>query len=327
MFVAFKTPAIKRTLLLASTPQIKMLGFGRESTVALRQQGEDIGMFDRIISIDWSGAGKEDDGNGLRVALFADGTASVVDRQIGHRTCRRWSRAACRAWLTARLAETPRTLVAMDFGFGFPWGSDRALFGVEGWLATIHRMRALYEQQETARLTAAAINEDERFNGHGPYRFDGTRNDFRFYLDHGVGYYRLAELVAPQAISQWYLGSGGTVGFHSITGMAAIAHLVSLREQGEVDFQVWPQEGEQLNGSKHVLVESYPAICPRLDDYGPCRDNDQRDAWKVLRHLATANQSGEIAQWFTIVEQSFGRISKLGFLEQIRFEGWIIGLR
>ncbi len=180
---------------------------------------------------------------------------------------------------------------------------------------------------ETARKTAQAINEDERFRGHGPFRFDDSRSDHRFYLDHGVAYYRLTELVAPQAISQWYLGSGGTVGFHTITGMAAIAHLLDSRENAELDFQVWPQEGDQLDGEKHVLVESYPALCPQLDGYGPCRDDHQRDAWRVLQYLVTAVQNGEIGDWFTIAEQPCGRITNVDCRHQIRFEGWIFGLR
>jgi hypothetical protein len=288
-------------------------------------------MFKRIISIDWSGAGKEDEAVDLRVALWDESTdtASIVNRQVGPRSYQSWSRSACRAWLTARLAETPRTLVAMDFGFGLPWGAGRRLFDVEGWQEMIRRMGELYEQKRTARATAHAVNDSEQFNGHGPYRFDDTRNDFRFCLDHGVGYYRLTDLAAPQAISQWYLGSGGTVGFHSITGMAAIAHLLTLREQGTFDFQVWPQEGEQLDGGKHVLVEVYPAIFPEVPDYGPCRerDNNQRDAWKVLWHLMAANQHGEIGQWFTVAEQPFGRVTNVGFRDQIGFEGWIFGLK
>jgi hypothetical protein len=234
-------------------------------------------MFERIISIDWSGAGSENEGVDLRVALWERGNGAIlIDRQAGQHTYRSWSRSACRAWLTERLAdETSRTLVAMDFGFGLPWGADRATFEVNGWQAMICRTQKLYEQNQTARAMAMAVNEDERFNGHGPYRFDDNRSDFRFFLDHGVGYYRLTELAAPQAVSQWYLGSGGTVGFHSITGMAAIAHLMDLRRQKKLDFLIWPHEADQPNGNKHVLVESYPAVCPNLDDYGPCRDGHQ----------------------------------------------------
>ena len=285
-------------------------------------------MFERIISIDWSGAGSENDGVDLRVALWENGSEPVlVDRRVGQRVFISWTRTECRSWLAARLAENRRTLVAMDFGFGLPWGADRKVFKVQGWRAMICQIAKCYGQHVTARAMAQAINEEERFDGHGPYRFNDTRSDYRFYVDNGVAYYRLTELAAPQAISQWYLGSGGVVGFHSITGMAAIAQLIDLREKSELDFQVWPQEGEQLDGGKHVLVESYPAICPRRYDDGQCRDDHQRDAWKVLQYLVTANQNGHIGDWFTIAEQPFGRIENVEFHDQIGFEGWIFGLR
>ncbi len=32
-----------------------------------------------------------------------------------------------------------------------------------------------------------------------------------------------------------------TVRFHSITGMAAIDELITMRESVEIDFEVWPQ--------------------------------------------------------------------------------------
>src|SRR5262249_8092440 len=150
----------------------------------------------------------------------------IVNRPNQKRTVVSWSRRAFRAWLAEQLREKQPALVAMDFGFGLPWGSDQAVFGVIGWREMIDAIAERYEENGTARATAQAVNHEERFGGHGPYRFDDSRNDFRFYSDNGVAYYRLTELIAPQGISQWYLGSGGTVGFHTISGLSEIHHLV-----------------------------------------------------------------------------------------------------
>jgi len=117
-----------------------------------------------------------------------------------------------------------------------------------------------YAAAGTARATAQAINNQPRFSGHGPFRFDADRNDFRFGLDHGVPYYRHTELVAPQAISQWYLGSGGNVGFHSITGMAAIDDLIKQR------FEAAQELTEQLNG-KYRLDAALSAQLGVLPSY------------------------------------------------------------
>jgi hypothetical protein len=287
-------------------------------------------MFDRIISVDWSGAGVEMDGVDLRIAVFDAATNSsfIVDRTYQKRSVASWSRRAFRAWIVEQLRDKQPCLVAMDFGFGLSWGSDEAVFGVAGWREMIRAIARKYEENGTARATAQAVNDEARFGGHGPYRFDDNRNDFRFYLDSEVAYYRLTELIAPQGISQWYLGSGGTVGFHTISGLSAINFLVEEREAGRLDFVVWPHEGLAPDGTKHVLVESYPAVCTSPGDYGPCRTNDQnqRDAWKVLQTLLEKRNEGTLSRLFQIKEQPFGRIPGVDFEEQIQFEGFIIGI-
>ena len=285
-------------------------------------------MFQRYISIDWSGAATDDERVDLRVVqASADGEPRIVHPPDARPRVRSWKRSECLAWIRGALrSNQPRCLVAMDFGFGLPWGADQAVYGCQGWQAMLAEVTRLYQQHETARATALAVNGQQRFGGQGPYRFNESRTNFRFYLDQGVGYYRAVELTIPQAISQWYLGSGGTVGFHTITGMAFLTRLMTLRQQGEIDFQIWPQEGETPDYKRHLLVESYPAVCPALEDYGPCEDDDQRDAWKVLRRMLQAVADHSLEGMFQIPSQSFGRIDGVDFLEQVRFEGWIFGV-
>jgi hypothetical protein len=40
-----------------------------------------------------------------------------------------------------------RYLVAMDFGFGYPWGADGAAFGCEGWREMIGVVSETYEEK------------------------------------------------------------------------------------------------------------------------------------------------------------------------------------
>lgn len=179
-------------------------------------------MFDRYISVDWSGAGTEEQRYGLRVveASHENAEGIVVDPPRSGAT--RWTRTECRRYLAEALhGGQPRCLVAMDFGFGYPWGADVSVFGSGGWEGMLGTLSSLYDEEGTARSVAQRINSSASFGGHGPYRFDDSRTDFRFYLDSGTPYYRLVEMAVPQAVSQWYLGSGGTVGFSTITGMAA----------------------------------------------------------------------------------------------------------
>ena len=286
-------------------------------------------MFDRIISVDWSGAATENDGVDLRVATFdaLTGISEILDRPYGRPGIRSWTRAIFRRWIIEQLnPKDPPTIVAMDFGFGLPWGSDQAVFGVNGWRAMIRTIAEMYELNKTARATAQAVNDTERFEGHGPYRFDQNRTDYNFYLNQEIAYYRIAELCSPQAISQWYLGSGGTVGFHTITGLAAINFLIEQREAKKIDFCVWPQECRQPDGNRHIIVESYPSICPVPENLGPCEDDNQRDAWKVLQMLVTKRAAGILQDGFVIPQVPFGRYEAVSFEDQVQFEGWIIGL-
>ena len=283
-------------------------------------------MFERIVSIDWSGAGAEAERVPLRIAVW-ERESGVCRIQLppASGATRNWRRSECRDYLRHVLSEDKRTLVGMDFGFSLPWGSDKAIFKVRGWREMIRRIGEIYAANGTARAAAQVINGMEHLNGHGPYRFNDSRTDFRFYLDHGVAYYRLTDLAAPQAISLWYLGPGATVGFHTITGLSAIDWLIGLRDSEDLRFAVWPFE--EVHPSEHVLVETYPAICPKCPHDPSCQGKDENDAWKVLQMLVARNGDGGLADLFEIQEQPFGRIAGIDPMEQIRFEGFIFGLR
>ncbi len=283
-------------------------------------------MYDRIVSIDWSGAGAEAERVSLRIAVWEKGNATCrIQLPPASGATRSWRRSECRDYLRQVLTEGGRTLIGMDFGLGLPWGSDRAIFRVHGWREMIRRIGEIYSQSGTARASAQVINGFEHLGGHGPYRFNESRTDFRFYLDHGVAYYRLTELAAPQAISQWYLGSGGTVGFHTMTGLAAIDWLIGLREGGQLRFSVWPFE--EVHPDEPVLVETYPAICPKCDRDPSCQGGDEKDAWKVLKLLVAKNQDGTLPDLFRLPDLPYGRVAGVEPMEQIRFEGYILGLR
>lgn len=161
------------------------------------------------------------------------------------------------------------------------------------------------EEHGTARAVATqAVNARPEFGGHGPYRFDENRNDFRFYLDHGVRYYREVETFVPQALSPWYVGSGAAVGFSTITGMAAIGELLHARDRGDCDFRVWPFEDAE--DGRSVLAEVYPAIWPHPGTGHS--SNDERDASKIAEHLSVCATSNVLLS--TAAKE----------------EGWILGV-
>jgi hypothetical protein len=152
----------------------------------------EVPMFGRIVSIDWSGAGSESERVDLRVAVWEGETGTCAVKLPTRGATRGWKRSECRQFLQDTLSQPRRTLIAMDFGFSLPWGADRAVFGVDCWREMVRCVGKCYATCGTARTAAQEINLLPRFNGHGPYRFNDSRNDYRFYLRHGVAYYRLA---------------------------------------------------------------------------------------------------------------------------------------
>ena len=148
-------------------------------------------MFRQYISVDWSGEGRDDKRVNLRV-ICADesgGAQSVAPPRSPRQGVRSWKRADVVPWLAERLKRgQPRCLVAMDFGFGFPWRADGEVFHAAGWRDMLCKVHGLYEKHRTARAVAAAINAEVRFAGHGPFRFNDNRTDWQFHSSRSVAY-------------------------------------------------------------------------------------------------------------------------------------------
>lgn len=292
--------------------------------------GQPMAMFQRYVSVDWSGRAREHTPVPLAIAMSSRGESAEIVQPPRSPRVRNWTRAECRDWLRPILSpDQPRTIVAFDFGLGLPWGADQGVFDRVGWPAMLQALAELYARYGTARAVAEVVNAGPRFANHGPYRFNEGRADFRFYLQHGVAYYRLIETAIPQAMSQWYLGSGGTVGFHTITGLAALHDLISQREAGHIRFRIWPHECAYPTdiGDAHVLVESYPAIYPKPAICDQCATGDQRDAWRALHWMSEADERGSLVEAFSPAPLRFGRVAGTTFWEQVRFEGWILGVK
>ncbi len=283
--------------------------------------------FQRFVGVDWSGAKSEHEPVPLAIAeAEVEGRATLVEPP--RRAGRKWSRAEARALLGERLKPSlPRTLVVIDMSLGLPWGSDRALFGVVGWRALVDAMAAEHGELGAARATAARINA--RFPDGAPFRVDETRNDARFYLRHHVSYYRQVESLVPQAISAWYVGSGAKVGYHTISGMFTLAHLLARRDAGELSFKVWPHEGLGLPDAGHVIAEGYPAAMGAKRAQGASATRlsaDERDALGIVRWLLGRSGEGALLEAFALPELPFGRVEGVGSREQLAFEGWMLGL-
>jgi hypothetical protein len=263
-------------------------------------------IFQRFVGIDWSGAGTASSNTpGLAVAEYSvEGTAAIKWHT------KRRSREELITWLQDALhPDLPPTIVGMDFSFGFPVGTMQRIFRASSWVEMTRVLSDLNVSHGTARAVAEAINARPEFFGHGPFRTNETRNAFRFNLDSGIPYYRTVENYVPQAISGWYLGSGATVGYSMITGIAALGQLIDARKSRLCDFAVWPFE--ELVPGKHLLAEVYPAIWAKPV---PNIENEhERDAIRIANGLA---------------EMEIRALKLPRFASDVatREEGWILGI-
>lgn len=293
--------------------------------------------FERILAIDWSGAGTEDTAVDLAAvqATCTAGEWRFEALEPTHPRRTRWRRSEMRERLGELLApDQPRTLVAVDSGFTYPSGTAEAVLGEERarpWRDLVRHLAELYDEHGTARAAARAVNEAAV--GAGPFRFNDSRNDCRFYTDHQVGYFRQVELFAPQVISTFYMGSGAAVGFHTITFLAALDALISRRdatERGELDFSVWMHEAFDADDAHHLLAECYPSLFDpirrKLDRERGSLNSHERDAMACAMWLARTQQDGELDAYLRPRESAVGRRSDCTWTEQLAFEGWILGV-
>lgn len=267
-------------------------------------------MFERWVGIDWSGAATRADRINLAVAREDSGELELVQPPSKKR---KWTRNEALEFLFDLLKHPEPHLIGVDAAFGFPAGFARAWIGVEDWTAMVKEFGRLEREHGRARDVAAAING--QFEG-GPFRFNESRNDRRFYLAHDVAYFRQTDLLTPQCLSAFYMGSGAAVGFHTITFLACLSELIEARERGEVDFQVWPFEGG-LRGV-HTFAEVYPALLEAPDGTGEL-SGDERDAMKIVQFLRDGRYTLEIPAL------NLGRHLDFASNSQITSEGWILG--
>jgi len=280
--------------------------------------------FERIVSIDWSGAGTEKKGARIAVCNYSKktGKSRIVPPTKGTM----WSRETCRNWLCRQLKRSGQTLFLIDFGFSLPWGAQQSVFGVKSWRAMIDAIDKEYTASGTARAMAKKKNLEPQFNGHGPYRFNDSRSDYVFYRDNDIAYYRLTELIAPQALSQWYLGSGATVGFHTITGLSALSDLLRQRDANKFAFKVWPFEALNKDEHQHIFAESYPALFDKINKPGGFKNKDEVDAWRVLEWAKGHLMNGTLDQRFAFPNFPMKHKCVKTIQDQIDFEGCILGL-
>jgi len=222
-----------------------------------------LGNIQRVVAVDWSG---DSSPSGQRRKIWAGvWTAEVGGEVYGGRVEleNKRTRAELVDWLIARVAETPRMVVGVDFCFSYP-----------AWFVEEHGAEGAVEfwQIVTAQGEHWLSHEckDARFWGRIGRHRDG-RKPLEFCGEHGHRMLRRADEackvqakildpsqaakvkgIAPK--SPFQIGGAGAVGTGTLRG---IPLLDRLSREG---FRVWPFDAPALEDGRPLLVEIYPRL-------------------------------------------------------------------
>jgi|GEM_PF-2930465 len=280
--------------------------------------------FERYVGLDWSGA--KDSRPPIRVCTATlDSPPKPEDPPT--KRAKNWSPDEVKSWLLHALTpDAPRTICGFDFGFGYPIGSEVAVFHSHSWRDLLTGVRERLKSSGAAKALASDLNDEFcKANGcQGPFFNQSEAPSAHPYRAGGFGYYRLTELFIPEAKSQWYVGPGAQVGQSTITGLSMLACLLEQRDELGLEFVVWPHESQRLPSNGHVLVETYPSLMGRKRK---AKNQHAADAKAISAWLKRTDESGELTRYLDLPEV----VGKQGLdFEQVRhrvgWEGWIIGV-
>ena len=223
-------------------------------------------MFDRVLTVDWSGRSKPSPVAACADAIFTCyGDQSTVCHPIYHRT-RQSAMDYIHTVVETAKEQKGTTLIGFDFSFGYPRGFAECLTGSRDvrslwrWLAD--RIQDDAQNANNRFQVAAEING--MFPGVGPFwgapanvQIADLPHKGSERQGHGLSEFRAIEEVVKGAQSSWKLFTTGSVGSQALLGVARLHQLLSRIPK----IHLWPFDGaipSSFDGV--VLAEIFPSI-------------------------------------------------------------------
>lgn len=229
-------------------------------------------LFDRILIVDWSGAGQPVTGKNSLWACLArrEGDGHVIEWNENFST-RHAFMERLEAVVGSSIAEGERLLCGFDFAFAYPAGTAERLTGRADWRALWRKIAAEVEDAPdnrnnrfdlASRWNARHFAGEPRFWGH-PHQHDypallpkrpAAPTSAPFCL-------RQSERFAKGAKSVWQLAYNGSVGSQTLLGIARLSRFLDERGHGE-HVAVWPFETSFAASFETpvVFAEIYPSL-------------------------------------------------------------------
>ena len=212
-------------------------------------------MFDRVLTVDWSGRSKPSPVAPCADAIFTCyGDQTTLSHPIYHRT-RQSAMDYIHKVVEASNDQKGTTLIGFDFSFGYPRGFAEHLTGSRDirslWRCLADRIQDDAQNANNRFQVAADING--MFQGVGPFwgapanvqyaelPYKGSQRH-----GHGLPEIRAAEDGVKGAQSSWKLFTTGSVGSQALLGIARLHQLVSRFP----DIHLWPFDGPIPPGIK-----------------------------------------------------------------------------
>ncbi len=259
-----------------------------------------MGMFERYIGIDYSGAKTPASSlKGLRV-YAATGDTQPLEILPPPSVRTYWTRRGVAEWLRKILLEDVTTIVGIDHGFSFPID---------------------YFVQHKVPLSWTEFLDD--FHRHWPTDIDDVKVDFvrKGLIGSGACRYgntrwrRLTERRAGAAKSVFHFDVQGSVAKSTHSGIPWLRY---LRQHCGKQVHFWPFDGWQVTQGFSAIVEVYPALW-NLSFPQEERSSDQHDAYAVCAWLQKSTQDCTLIQYLepdlTDEERQLAAV-----------EGWILGV-
>jgi len=288
-------------------------------------------LFDRILIVDWSGAGQPVTGSNSLWACLArrEGDRVVIDWNENFPTRHAFMQ-RLDAVVGTSIAEGQRLLCGFDFAFGYPAGTAERLTGEPNWRALWRKIANEIEDAPdnrnnrfdlASRWNATHFSGEPRFWGRPHQHVYADLSDRKPPAPTGAPFaFRRSEQFAKGAKSVWQLTYNGSVGSQTLLGINRLSRF--LDESGHTEHvAVWPFETgfAKAFDKPVVFAEIYPSLftLAAQDEV-----KDQAQVRTVAEAFARFDVDGQLA---TLLDRP-AVLSDEEVSTSIAEEGWVLGI-
>lgn len=288
-------------------------------------------LFDRILIVDWSGAGQPVTGKNSLWACLArrEGDRAVIEWNENFST-RHVFMQRLDAVVGAAVVEGQRLLCGFDFAFGYPTGTAERLTGSADWRALWRKIADEIEDAPdnrnnrfdlASRWNATHFAGEPRFWGRPHQHVYADLSDKKPPAPQSPPLaFRRSEYFAKGAKSVWQLTYNGSVGSQTLLGINRLSRFLDESDHSE-HIAVWPFETGFAGSFEKpvVFAEIYPSL------FALPEGDEVKDALQV-RTVAETFARFDVDGRLGILLDRPAVLTDDEVAVSIAEEGWVLGI-